>query len=150
MSELNATKNRRVYIVDALKIAGGVFLSAVIIIIILIFRKSTAFINGKYSLLDFHLLFLLLTCGLAADGIRSWRNHKKMPEIMLTYENGKFVILGEEVALASVKTFSGRFEFGRTGTVILSDENKTYKLYGVTQYAHVIRSIEKIVTGKEN
>ena len=108
-----------------------------------------AFISGKYSLLDFHLLFLLLTGGLAADGVKSLRNQKKMPKIMLTYDDGKFAILGEEVAPSSVKTLHGKFEFGRTGTIILSTENKTYKLYGVAQYVSVIRSIDEIVTGQE-
>lgn len=149
MNQLNATKNSRVYLVDALKIASGALLSVVIIIIILIFRKSMAFVSGKYSLLDFHLLFLLLTGGLAADGVKSLRNHKKMPKTMLTYDDGKFVILGEEVSPSSVKTLHGKFEFGRTGTVTLSTENKTYKLYGVAQYASVIRSIDEIVTGQE-
>lgn len=61
-----AQKNGRAYINDVAKISIGALLSLILILIVLIFRNSSAFTSsgGKYSVLDFVLLFLFLTVGL--------------------------------------------------------------------------------------
>lgn len=145
MNQLTAQKNKRAYFVDIVKIICGSLLTVLIILIILIFRNSVAFIRGKYSLLDFNLLFLLLTVKLTVSGVKYFRNHKKMPEIMLRCGEGSLIILGEEVACRDIKELKGKFEFGCTGTVIITAVSNIYRLYGVKEYANVINSIDKLV-----
>lgn len=140
-----AVKNKKAYIVDVVKIISGAILSLLLILIVLIFRNTKSFINGYYSLLDFTLLFLILTGGLFINGIKFLRNHKKMPEIMLIDFKNEFLILGDEVPYNKIKSLSGKHEFGRTGTVNITTDSATYKLYGVKNYADAIRIIESII-----
>ena len=150
MEKITVTKNNKAYAVDILKIVSGGFLSVVIVAIILIFRKSIAFISGKYSLLDFNLLFLILTVKLIMSGVKGFRKHKIMPKILLTYNDEKLIVLGDEINVNSIKDVNGKFEFGHTGTIILLTEEKTYYLYGVKNYANIINLLIEVVKNNKN
>lgn len=145
MDKIVAEKNNKAYLFDVFKIVSGSFLTIILIVVILIFRNSIAFVRGKYSLLDFTLLFLLLTVSLFSSGAKGLKNHKKMPKTMLVYNDEKLIVLGDEVDCNQIKGLKGRFEFGHTGIIEISTENKTYKLYGVKEYAKVINSINETI-----
>lgn len=141
-----AVKNKRAYANDAARIISGALISLILIVIVLIFRKSVAFVSGKYSPLDFTLLFLFLSGGLFVNGVKFLRNHRKMPEIMITNYNASFLVLGDEVPYAAIKSLNGKHEFGRTGTIILTTDSATYNLYGVKNYANAINVLSGIIS----
>lgn len=141
-----AVKNKRTYVNDAVKIISGAFLSLLLIIVVLIFRNAIAFKTGKYSMLDFTLLFLILSGGLFINGIKALRNHRKMPNVMITNHESSFFILGNEFTFDEIKSLDGRHEFGRTGTMIIATESATFKLYGVQNYANAIKTMSSIIT----
>lgn len=146
MNENNiAVKNEKAYGNDVARIISGAILSLLLILIVLIFRNSFAFQKGFYSPLDFTLLFLFLSGGLFINGIKSLRNHKKMPEIMLVNDKNGFLVLGNEILYDTVKSLTGKHEFGRTGTITITTEHATYRLYGEKNYANAINSIDRIL-----
>ena len=146
-----AIKNKKAYAIDVIKIVSGAILSLLLVAIVLIFRNSMAFQRGIYSPLDFTLLFLLLSGGLFSNGIKYLRNHKKMPDVMLTIYRNRFFVLGDEIDYDAVKSLNGKHEFGRTGTIIIVTDAATYKLYGVQQYANAINAISDIIAkNKQN
>lgn len=140
-----ALKNKKTYVNDAARIISGAILSLLLILIVLIFRNSSAFERGKYSPLDFTLLFLFLSGGLFINGIKSLKNHRNMPEIMLTDTGNAFIVLGNEMPYIQMKSLNGKHEFGRTGTIIITTDLATYKLYGVQNYANAINKIDSII-----
>lgn len=150
MDQIVAEKNKKAYISDIAKIVAVILLSAVLILIVLIFRKSMPFISGKYSPLDFILLFLLLTVRLTVNGVEYLRKHKRMLRVMLSLYNGELKIFGEEVFLGNISQLNGAFEFGKTGTIILTTQKRTYTLYGVKGYASVINALEKQIVESRN
>lgn len=140
-----AIKNKAVYAVDIVKIVSGAILSLLLIIFVLIFRKSSAFTRGFYSLFDFTLLFLLLSVGLFVRGVKSLRNHRNMPDVMLTVSKNSFIVLSNEIAFGSIKSLKGKHEFRRTGTIIIETNVEIYKLYGVPEYARAINAMSDII-----
>lgn len=144
-----AIKNKKAYISDAVKIITGAVFSLLLVCVVLIFRNSAAFVKGSYSMLDFTLLFLILSGGLLLNGIKSLRNHRRMPEIMLKNYNNAFIILGDEIPYDKIKSLKGKYEFGRTGTIIIATDFATYNLYGVQNYANAIKIISSLITNTQ-
>lgn len=107
-----AIKNKKAYISDAVKIITGAVFSLLLVCVVLIFRNSAAFVKGSYSMLDFTLLFLILSGGLLLNGIKSLRNHRRMPEIMLKNYNNAFIILGDEIPYDKIKSLKGNMNSG--------------------------------------